>query len=86
MSLVLVGNVYQTPLSFDVLWNHPRLRFGAALAKCRSMNTKKNRRLALQFIARAKRTENNLDVRSRVNAMWRKHGNLEPVLAFLSKR
>lgn len=64
---------------------HKQPRFGYALAKMRSRNEKKNKRLATQFLARAKRTTNAMDARVKTYGMWKKHADLQPVLDFLSK-
>lgn len=64
----------------------PVFRFGLALAKVRTLNLKRNKRLALEFIRRAKKTSNSLDHRNRINAMWSKHAKLDDVIQFLSKR
>ena len=69
-----------------LLSHHCHLRFGRALSLVRSANMKKNKRLALEFMRRAKKTTNALDSRARINNMWLKHAGIKPVIEFLSKR
>jgi hypothetical protein len=71
---------------YHLLSHHCHLRFGRALSMVRSANMKKNKRLALEFMRRARKTTNALDSRARTNNMWLKHAGLKPVIEFLSKR
>ena len=50
---------------YHLLSHHCHLRFGRALSMVRSANMKKNKRLALEFMRRARKTTNALDSRVR---------------------
>lgn len=60
--------------------------FGVALAKVRSKHQKRNYRKAMAFLRGARKTENKLDLRTRVNRAWMAGANLQPVIDFLSNR
>lgn len=59
-------------------------RFGRALAKTRTQYSKRNHRFAVKFLRAARKTTNDFDRRQRVNAMWTKQADLQPIIEFLS--
>ena len=61
-------------------------RFGRALSKVRSKHQKRNYRLAVQFLRSAKKSTNEFDTRPRINKMWSKHCQLQPLMDFLATK
>ncbi|CAK9076384.1 unnamed protein product, partial [Durusdinium trenchii] len=61
-------------------------RFGTAYARVRSRFLKSKKRSANAFLRRALRGSDRANNTLRVNRLWIKHSNLEPVLDFLMKR
>lgn len=59
-------------------------RFGYALSKVRTSNRKRNYRLAVDFLRRAKKTTNDFDTRKSTNRLWTKHADLQSLIDFLS--
>ena len=60
--------------------------FGRALARVRTKHLKRNFRKAMIFLRGARKTENQLDIRARINRAWIAGANLQPVIDYLSNR
>ena len=60
------------------------LRFGVALAKCRTLHAKRIQRRAKAFLRSARATTSKFDMRPRVNRAWVNGAKLQPVLDFLA--
>ncbi|CAK9075901.1 unnamed protein product, partial [Durusdinium trenchii] len=60
--------------------------FGRALASCRTLALKKQRRFARSFLKRAHESRGSLmDERPRANAKWVKGADLKPIITYLSQ-
>jgi len=74
------------PFKNHIFSAYSRPRFGRALAKCRSLHQDQNRKRAISFLRMAKKASGGFDNRKRVNNMWIRCANLEPVIQYLSQR
>ena len=62
----------------------PSLRFGEALAGCRTLHAKRIVRKANKFLRSAKGSGATFNTSSRLNRAWIAGANLQPVLDFLA--
>ena len=62
------------------------LRFGEAVASCRTMCLKKHRRDAKKFLRAARKTKNHMNLRPKANRAWVVGANLQEVFDFLTDR
>ena len=60
------------------------LRFGVALSSIRSQYYDRNLKRAVKFLRAAKKTNNSIDERAKINNLWIREANLKPVIAYLS--
>lgn len=60
-------------------------RFGAGLAACRSVCLKKHKNMAKKFTRLAKRSDNVVDKRPKVNKAWSDEAQLKSVMEYLSR-
>ena len=65
---------------------HCSPRFGRALSKVRTKHQKRNYRLAVEFLRSAQKSANEFDSRPRINNMWSKHCQLQPLMDFLATK
>ena len=78
--------VFETYVKIVVFNSTLPPRFGKALAKNRSLHAGDIQQKALEFLAAAAESSNQLDTRPRINNKWMRSANLKPVIEYLSNK
>lgn len=70
---------------YGLFSTYQHFRFGAALAKSRTIHREQHAKMAYRFLKEAKKSPHSADTRTRVNQSWVSGAELQDVINFLSQ-